>query len=312
MRQRLSTASQCGIWATLAVAVLLAGQAGARPVLAAQTVILATTTSAEDSGLLKVLVPLFEQQTGYTVKTLAVGSGRALEVAAKGEADVCLVYAPESEQQYVADGLLVNRRLVMHNDFLIVGPAEDPARIHGLHRAVAALTRIATSHSLFVSRGDNSGTAQLEQKLWKAATRTPRGEWYLPVRQGMAATLAIASAKRAYTLTDRGTYLAIRRRVHLEPLVKKDPVLLNLYHVLEVNADTFPQVNAAGGKAFADFLVAKETQEIIRTFGVEKFGRPLFFADAGKREEALSETESRAPRKWSSSRTRARERKPSP
>jgi tungstate transport system substrate-binding protein len=275
--------------AALTLGVILGGQVGPRPALAAQAVILSTTTSTQDSGLLDVLVPLFEKKTGYTVKTISVGTGQALALGAKGEADVCLVHAPDSEKKYVADGLLLNRRLVMHNDFIIVGPTEDPARIKGLRSAVDALKRIAEAKATFVSRGDNSGTHQLEQKLWKEAKVEPSGIWYLQAGQGMGATLGIASEKRAYAVTDRGTFLAFQKRLQLVSLVEKDRILLNIYSVLEANATKFPLVNAAGGKAFADFMVSKEAQDIIRTFGVEKFGEPLFFPDAGKREEALGE-----------------------
>ena len=289
MKRTLFRASRCGTWATLALVVLLAGKAGPRPALAAQAVILSTTTSTQDSGLLDVLVPIFEKKTGYTVKTISVGTGQALALAARGEADVCLVHAPDAEKKYVAGGLLLNRRLVMHNDFLIVGPNEDPAKIRGQRRATDALKRIAEVKATFVSRGDDSGTHQLEKKLWKEAGVEPAGSWYLQAGQGMGATLGIASEKRAYALTDRGTFLAFQKRVQLVNLVEKDRILLNIYSVLEANATKFPRVNAAGGKAFADFMVSKEAQDIIRTFGVEKFGEPLFFPDAGKREEALGE-----------------------
>jgi tungstate transport system substrate-binding protein len=256
-------------------------------VWAGQAVILSTTTSTQDSGLLDVLVPIFEKQTGAIVKVISVGTGQALALAAKGEADVALVHAPDSEKQYVADGLLVNRRLVMHNDFLIVGPAEDPAKLKGMQSAVEAMKRIAEAKVPFVSRGDNSGTHQLEKKLWAEAKISPSGPWYLSAGQGMGATLGIGSEKKAYVLTDRATFLAFMKRVQLVPLVERDRILLNIYSVLEPNAAKFPRVNVAGGKAFADFMVSKETQEVIRTFGVDKFGEPLFFPDAGKREEAL-------------------------
>ena len=257
------------------------------PAAAGQSVILSTTTSTQDSGLLDVLVPLFEKKTGYTVKTISVGTGQALALGAKGEADVCLVHAPDSEKKHVADGLLLNRRLVMHNDLIIVGPAEDPGKIKGLASTVDALKRIAEAKATFVSRGDNSGTHQLEKKLWAEAKIQPSGAWYLEAGQGMGATLGIASEKRAYAVTDRGTFLAFQKRVQLVNLVEKDRILLNIYSVLEANATKFPRVNAAGGKAFADFMVSKEVQDIVRTFGVEKFGEPLFFPDAGKREDAL-------------------------
>ena len=287
MRRTLCMASRCAVWAAIALGAMLAGQAGPRPVSAAQAVILSTTTSTQDSGLLDVLVPMFEKKTGYPVKTISVGTGQALALAARGEADVCLVHAPDSEKKYVADGLLVNRRLVMHNDFIIVGPPEDPAKIKGLASAVDALRRIAEARVAFVSRGDNSGTHQLELKLWKEAKLEPSGAWYLQAGQGMGATLQIASEKRAYTVTDRGTFLAFKNRVQLVTLVERDRILLNIYSVLEANAAKFPRVSAAGGKAFADFMLSAEVQEVIRKFGADKYGEPLFFPDAGKREEAL-------------------------
>ncbi len=254
---------------------------------ASNTVILATTTSTQDSGLLDVLVPMFEKQTGYVVKTVSVGTGQALALGGRGEADVVLVHAPEAERKYVAEGTLINRRLVMHNDFIIVGPDGDRAKIRGLRRAIDAFRRIAEAKARFVSRGDNSGTNILEKKLWKQAAVEPKGEWYLESGQGMGQTLGIASEKRAYTLIDRGTYLAFRKRVMLDILVEKDPPLLNIYSVMEVNSSRFPNSNGKGGKAFADFMLSADAQVVIKSFGVEKFGEPLFFPDAGKREEEV-------------------------
>jgi len=271
----------------LSVAVVFGGLFLASSAWAGQAVILSTTTSTQDSGLLDVLIPMFEKKTGYTVKTISVGTGQSLALAGKGEADVCLVHAPDSEKKYVADGLLLNRRLVMHNDYVIVGPAEDPAKIKGMKSAVEALQRIAEAKATFVSRGDNSGTHQLEKKLWQEAKVSPSGAWYLSAGQGMGATLGIASEKKAYVVTDRATLLAFKKRVQLDPLVERDRILLNIYSVMEPNAAKFPRVNVAGGKAFADFMVSAEVQEVIRTFGVDKFGEPLFFPDAGKREESL-------------------------
>jgi len=271
----------------LSVAVVFGGLFVASSAWAGQAVILSTTTSTQDSGLLDVLIPMFEKKTGYTVKTISVGTGQSLALAGKGEADVCLVHAPDSEKKYVADGLLLNRRLVMHNDYVIVGPAEDPAKIKGMKSAVEAMQRIAEAKANFVSRGDNSGTHQLEKKLWQEAKVSPSGAWYLSAGQGMGATLGIASEKKAYVVTDRATLLAFKKRVQLDPLVERDRILLNIYSVMEPNAAKFPRVNVAGGKAFADFMVSAEVQEVIRTFGVDKFGEPLFFPDAGKREESL-------------------------
>lgn len=287
MQRIVSRLSRRGFLWGLVLVLAGAGLLAAVSAQAGQAVILSTTTSTQDSGLLDVLVPLFEKKMGYTVKTISVGTGQALALGAKGEADVCLVHAPDSEKKYVADGLLVNRRLVMHNDFLIVGPAGDPAKIQGMAGAVDAMRRLAEAKATFVSRGDNSGTHQLEKKLWQEAKVEPAGAWYLQAGQGMGATLGIASEKQGYTVTDRATFLAFKKRVQLVPLVERDRILLNIYSVLEPNPAKFPRLNAAGGKAFADFMVSKEIQEIIRTYGVDKFGEPLFFPDAGKREESL-------------------------
>lgn len=250
-------------------------------------VIVSTTTSTQDSGLLDVLVPMFERKTGLSVKTISVGTGQALALAARGEADVTLAHAPSVEKKYVQEGKMSNRRLVMYNDFVIIGPAEDPAKIKGLPRAVDALRRIAESQSRFVSRGDRSGTHVLEMGLWKQAGIEPKGTWYIESGQGMGQTLGIANDRRAYTLTDRGTYLAFQRRIDLPILVEKDRPLLNVYSVMEVNPANGPRVNVAGGKAFADFMLAPETQAVIRTFGIDKYGQPLFVPIAGKKDEDL-------------------------
>jgi tungstate transport system substrate-binding protein len=250
-------------------------------------IILSTTTSTQDSGLLDVLIPLFEKQTGYSVKTVSVGTGQALALAAKGDADVALVHAPILERQYVAEGKLLNRRLVMYNDFVIIGPKDDPAKIKSTKTALAALKLIEQSKSSFVSRGDNSGTHNLEKSLWKEAGIEPKGGWYIESGQGMGATLAIANERNAYTITDRGTYLALGKRVALAVLVQGDRALLNIYSVIEVNPANGSRINVAGGKAFADFLVSPQAQAAIGSFGAEKFGQPLFVPVAGKREDEL-------------------------
>ncbi len=247
-------------------------------------VILATTTSTQDSGLLDVLVPRFEKKSGYTVKTIAVGTGQSLALGDRGEADVVLVHAPKLELEYLAKGNLINRRLVMHNDFVLVGPPADPAGIRGLKKAADALKKIAQRGARFVSRGDNSGTHNTERSLWKVAGIAPKGSWYIESGQGMGATLTIASEKGAYTLADRATYLAFQKRIQLAILLEGDAPLLNIYHVMEVNPTRHPRVNGAGGKAFAGFMVSPEAQEVIKTFGVEKYGQPLFVPDAGKPE----------------------------
>jgi tungstate transport system substrate-binding protein len=259
----------------------------APPVVRAQRapVILSTTTSTQDSGLLDVLVPMFERQSGQTVKTIAVGTGQALALGARGEADVVLAHAPDLEKKYVADGKMLGRRLVMYNDFVIIGPAEDPAKVKGMKTATAAMKAVASTGSRFVSRGDNSGTHLLEKKLWKLAGIESHGSWYIESGQGMGATLGIADERKAYTLTDRGTYLAFQKRVRLPILLEGDKPLLNIYSVMEVNPANGARVNAAGGKAFADFMVSAETQRVIKTFGVEKFGQALFVPIAGMKEE---------------------------
>lgn len=275
-----------GVFSLLALGLLLLSLAhGADP--ASRNVILSTTTSTQDSGLLDVLIPLFEKQSGYTVKTVSVGTGQALALAAKGDADVALVHAPSLEKQYVADAKLLNRRLVMYNDFVIIGPKEDPAKIKSAKTALAALKLIEQSKSRFVSRGDNSGTHNLEKSLWKEAGIQPKGDWYIEAGQGMGATLGIANERDAYTITDRGTLLALGKRMNLPILIEGDKALLNIYSVMEVNPANGPRINTAGGKAFADFMVAPQTQEVIKNFGVDKFGQSLFVPVAGKKEEEL-------------------------
>jgi tungstate transport system substrate-binding protein len=253
-----------------------------------KTIILATTTSTQDSGLLDVLIPIFEKKTGYFVKTIAVGSGQAMAMGQKGEADVLLVHSPAAEKRFVAEGYGVHRRLVMHNDFIIVGPSEDPAKIKGIKSSSESFRKIASAKALFLSRGDNSGTHAKEKDIWKAAGINPEGEkWYQQTGLGMGQTLSVAAEKKGYTLADRGTYLALKKNLGLDILVEGDAILLNIYHVIEVNAAKWPKVNSAGAKAFADFMVSKEVQGVIKTFGVDKFGSPLFFPDAGKKEEEL-------------------------
>jgi len=253
-----------------------------------KAIILATTTSTQDSGLLDVLIPIFEEKTGYFVKTIAVGSGQAMTMGQKGEADVMLVHSPAAEKKFVAEGYGINRRIIMHNDFIIVGSAEDSAKIKGTKLASEAFKKIASARSLFLSRGDNSGTHAKEKSVWKAAGINPeREKWYQQTGLGMGQTLNVTAEKKGYTLADRGTYLALKKNLGLDILVEGNAILLNIYHVIEVNPTKWPKVNATGGKAFADFMVSKETQEIIKTFGVDKFGSPLFFPDAGKKEEDL-------------------------
>jgi len=268
--------------ATLAILIW-----GTTVLAAPKTIILATTTSTQDSGLLDVLVPLFEKESGFVVKTISVGSGQAMKMGEKGEADVLLVHSPDAEKKFMTAGFGTTRRLVMHNDFIVVGPASDPAKVKGVS-ATDALKCIAQAGTIFISRGDNSGTHAKEKGLWKGVGISPEGQkWYQETGLGMGHSLNVAAEKKAYILADRATYLALKKNMALEILVEGDGKLLNIYHVLEINTKKWPKVNAAGGKAFADFMVAKKTQDIISRFGVDKFGEPLFFPDAGKKPESL-------------------------
>ena len=270
-----------------AIAVLAVLLAGCTPANAPQRdILLATTTSFQDSGLLDVLVKDFGDRTGRRVRATAVGTGAALAIGAKGDADVVVVHAPKAEHEFMAAGNGDRRHLFMHNDFIVVGPSGDPAGIRG-KPVFEALRRIASAGAAFISRGDRSGTHLLELDLWERTGVKPSGAWYVEAATGMGQTLTIASEKRAYTLTDRGTYLARKSQLELAILVEKDPPLTNLYHVITVHPGKFPRVNNDGANAFADFLLSSRAQELIRTFGVEKLGEPLFFPDAGKKEEDL-------------------------
>jgi len=250
--------------------------------------ILATTTSTQDSGLLDVLIPLFEAQTGYKVKTVAVGSGEAMKMGEDGNADVLLVHAPSSEVTFMDAGNGKDRFLVMHNDLIIVGPAADPAGIKGMTSAVDAFKAIYAAGAPFVTRGDDSGTHKKELAIWKSAELDPAGQdWYLESGQSMGVTLTIASEKTAYTLTDRATYLATKDNLQLDILVEGDPVFLNVYHVITVSPDKWPKVNYEGALAFANFMIDPATQAVIGEFGVEEFGLPLFYPDADKTDADL-------------------------
>jgi len=249
--------------------------------------LLVSTTSTQDSGLLDVLLPAFTTKTGYNVQLVAVGSGQALKIGEQGNSDVILLHSPAAEKEFVANGFGIDRRLVMHNDFVIVGPSSDPAGIRATNPA-EALKKIFASRVTFVSRGDDSGTHVKELALWNNAGLDPAGQdWYLETGQAQGATLSIASEKGAYALTDRGTFLAYKSNVDLEILVEGDPFLLNVYHVITVNPEKWPNVNLEGARAFADFITSSDGQDIIAGFGVERYGQPLFFPDADKTDADL-------------------------
>ena len=277
-----ATPSPQATTAPASAAAASAGATGAPAPGGPMSLILATTTSLQDSGLLDVLVPAFEKASGYTVKTVAVGTGQALTMGQQGNADVLFVHAPTQEQAFMAAGWGVDRRLVAHNYFWIVGPASDPAGISGMSSAVDAFKKIAASGATFVSRGDNSGTNTKELAIWKSAGITPSGSWYISSGQGMGATLQIASQKGAYTLTDTATFLSNQANLALKALLKSDTALINIYSVIAVNPAKWPKVNTAGAKAFEDYVTGAAGQQIIASFGIDQYGLALFNADAGK------------------------------
>lgn len=257
--------------------------------------ILATTTSTQDSGLLDVIIPMFEKQSGYTVKTVAVGSGAAIQMGQQGNADVLLVHSPTAEKQFMSDGWGKDRALIMHNDFIIVGPTADPAKIKGLaskdaFAAIAAAGDAKPTTVLFIARADKSGTSTKELDIWKKAgvdPATKKPAWYIETGQGMGATLTIASEKGGYTLTDRATYLANKDKLKLDVLVEGDSSLLNVYHVITVDPAKWPKVNYDGAMAFLKFMTDPATQTVIGKFGMDKFGQSLFFPDATKTDADL-------------------------
>ena len=246
------------------------------------TITLATTTSTRDSGLLEALLPTFRERTGIEVKVIAVGTGQALALGRRGDADVLLTHAPAAEQEFMDGGFGSARFPLMHNDFVLVGPASDPAQTKGQTLATDVFRRIAKNQSPMVSRGDDSGTHKKEMSIWGQCQVEPRGTWYIQAGTGMAQTLRLASEKRAYTLTDRGTFLAQPGGLDLEILLEGDPLLRNQYAVIVVNPEKHPHVAFQAAQDFAQFLLAPETQAAIAKFGVEKYGTPLFFPQLGR------------------------------
>jgi tungstate transport system substrate-binding protein len=263
----------------LALLVLAACGSSAAGPSAERALILATTTSTQDSGLLDELLPAFTAATGWTVQPIAVGSGQAIEMGRRGEADVLLVHSPAAEEEFVAEGTAGRRLLVMHNDFVLLGPEADHAGVRG-QPVAEAVRRIAAAGSVFVSRGDDSGTHAREKSLWEQAGVAPGAPWYQETGQGMGATLRVAAEKAGYTLSDRATYLAQPDGLAL--LVEGDSGLLNVYHVIELTTRAGERVQPAGAAAFTDWITGPDAQRRIGEFGVARFGQPLFVPDAGK------------------------------
>lgn len=243
-----------------------------------EKVYLATTTSVYDSGLLDELIDAFKEESDYIILPIAVGSGEAITMGEKGIVDVILVHSPEAEAKFMAEGYGIDRKDVMYNYFVIIGPQNDPADIKDLS-ARDAFKAIYEKKSLFITRGDNSGTHKKEMFIWGKAGIIPQGNWYFESGQGMGETLEIANEKQAYTLTDKGTFLALRDHLSLLTLVEGDKVLLNSYGIILVNPEKHKDVNInyKGAKAFADFVTGRKGQEIISKFGIEEFGEPLFY-----------------------------------
>ena len=261
--------------------------ATAAPTKTSGQLLLASTTTTQDSGLLDMLIPVFEKETGYTVKLVAGGSGQAIENGTRGDVDALLVHSPAAEKKMVDAGDGIERQLVMHNDFLVVGPSSDPAAVKSAADVNAAFTAIANKQSPFISRGDNSGTNVFELNIWKALNITPKGQsWYSETGQGQGATLQVASQRAAYALADRGTFLAQKANLDLVILHQKSAGLLNIYHIIVVNPAKHPNVNVVAARAWAAWITRPDVQELIGKFGVAKYGEPLFFADAGKAEPA--------------------------
>lgn len=245
-----------------------------------KTLILGTTTSVQDSGFLDKIIPIFEKKTGYLVKTIAVGTGQALALGKKGEVDILLIHSPEEEIKFVKEGYGINRRTFMYNRFILLGPKFNPAKIKQDMNIIEAFKKIAETKSLFISRGDNSGTHIKELSIWRKADINPRGEkWYQETGSGMGQTLSISNEKDGYTLSDRSTYLALKKRLNnLTIFVEKDESLKNYYSVIEVNPKRFKKVNGEGAKFFSDFIVhSKEIKEIIKFYGLKEYGEPLFY-----------------------------------
>jgi tungstate transport system substrate-binding protein len=246
------------------------------PKAAPTEMILATTTSTQDSGLLDVLIPMFEKENNVKVKTIAVGTGQALEMGTKGEADALLVHAPAAEKAVVDAGDAINYKRVMYNDFILVGPKENPAGVSG-DDINSAFKKLSERQATFVSRGDDSGTHKKELGIWAAASIKPAGEWYVSTGQGMGQTLQVAAEKKGYVLTDRATWLAQEKNLDtLQIVVEGGKDLMNIYHVMQVNPEKHDKINSKDAKKFVEFMVDAKTQDVIEEFGKKEYGQSLF------------------------------------
>lgn len=246
------------------------------PKAAPTEMILATTTSTQDSGLLDVLIPMFEKENNVKVKTIAVGTGQALEMGTKGEADALLVHAPAAEKAVVDAGDAINYKRVMYNDFILVGPKENPAGVSG-DDINSAFKKLSERQATFVSRGDDSGTHKKELGIWAAASIKPAGEWYVSTGQGMGQTLQVAAEKKGYVLTDRATWMAQEKNLDsLQIVVEGGKDLMNIYHVMQVNPEKHDKINSKDAKKFVEFMVDAKTQDVIEEFGKKEYGQSLF------------------------------------
>lgn len=246
-------------------------------------IILSTTTSTQDSGLLDYLLPEFTKDTGYDVKTVAVGSGQALKMGEDGEADVLLVHAKASEEEFIKAGHGLQRFDVMYNDFILIGPKDDAiVKSNSQKEVLKALQYIKENKIKFVSRGDDSGTHKAELKLWKALNIEPAGDWYVSAGKGMGAVIQMADEMKAYTISDRATFLSMKDEIDLDIIVEQDPKLFNQYGVIAVNPNKNVKINSVGAEAFVDWILSDKVQKQIGQFGVEKYGQPLFTPNASK------------------------------
>lgn len=260
------------VWALVALAVL----GGWQPLAAQRDLVLATTTSVRDAGLLDVLLPGFERESKRRVKVVAVGSGQAMALGRRGEADILILHDPPGEEAFVREGYGVERAPLMYNEFVLAGPVSDPAGVRAVKDAASGLAAIAAAGAKFVSRGDRSGTHVKELGLWRRAGVKPEGNWYLESGQGMGATLQIANELQAYVLADIGTFLAYRYRLDLAILLSGDTALFNPYHVVLANPEKFPWVDSEGARALKEYLLSERAQQVIEAFGKDRFGRSLF------------------------------------